>query len=56
MDVNKLADLIKAEWSASYSDDGRVWRKAKEELSAALALVGKSTEDEAYKIARDTFR
>lgn len=52
MDVETLAAIITKEWYDRYSDDGRVWKKAKLELTAALALATDETKAAAYDLAR----
>jgi|DEB0MinimDraft_3_1074331.scaffolds.fasta_scaffold644624_2 hypothetical protein len=52
MTVEKLAELFTEEWSASYSDSGYVWSKAKRELDAALDVVDEATKKAAFDLAR----
>lgn len=52
MDVETLAALIRQSWYAAMSDDGRIYKKAKADLDAALALADEAVKAEAYERAK----
>ena len=52
MDVETLAALIRESWYAAMSDDGRVYKKAKADLDAALALADDDVKAQAYERAK----
>lgn len=56
MTVEELTELILAEWSASMSDDGRVWNAASQRLAEALAKASPEVKQAAYDAAYETRR
>lgn len=47
-----LADLVKNEWEASYSDNGAIWKQAYDKLIVARELVTAEELHQAIELAR----
>ena len=51
LDVERLAQLIFAEWMDSQSDSGAIWKKSHEALQLAKQDAGEEKIKQAYEIA-----